>query len=161
VLVKRAADMLDPRPGERVGDLFCGIGNFSLPLATRGAHVTGIEGAATLIARAEANARANGLEDRTRFLAHDLYTDAEGALARLGPVDKLLIDPPRDGAMEICRLLPEPFPSRIVYVSCSPSTLARDAGVLVNVKGYRLAAAGVVNMFPHTGHVESIALFDR
>jgi 23S rRNA (uracil1939-C5)-methyltransferase len=161
VLVKRAADMLDPRPGERVGDLFCGIGNFSLPLAQRGAHVTGIEGAASLIARAESNARANGLEDRTRFLAHDLYTDAEGALARLGPVDKLLIDPPRDGAMEICRLLPEPGPSRIVYVSCSPSTLARDSGVLVNVKGYRLAAAGVVNMFPHTGHVESIALFER
>jgi 23S rRNA (uracil1939-C5)-methyltransferase len=79
----------------------------------------------------------------------------------LGPVDKLLIDPPRDGATEICKLLPEPGPSRIVYVSCSPSTLARDANVLVNVKGYTLSAAGVVNMFPHTGHVESIALFER
>ena len=115
---------------------------------------------ASLTARGEANARANGLADRARFLTYDLYTDAPGALAKLGPVDKLLVDPPRDGAVEICKALPdEGGPSRIVYVSCSPSTLARDAGVLVNVKGYRLAAAGVANMFPHTGHVESIALF--
>ena len=161
VLVKRAVDLLDPREDERVGDLFCGLGNFSLPLATRSAHVVGMEGSASLVERAAQNAKLNGLEDRASFLAHDLYTDAEGALARLGPVDKLLIDPPRDGAMEICKALAETGPSRIVYVSCSPSTLARDAGVLVNVKGYRLEAAGVVNMFPHTGHVESIALFVR
>jgi 23S rRNA (uracil1939-C5)-methyltransferase len=161
VLVKRAVDMLDPRAGERVGDLFCGLGNFTLALASRGAEVIGMEGAPGLIARAQRNAVANGLADRAHFLAHDLYKDAAGALARLGPVDKLLIDPPRDGALEICKQLSEPGPSRIVYVSCSPSTLARDAGVLVNVKGYRLAAAGVVNMFPHTGHVESVALFSR
>jgi 23S rRNA (uracil1939-C5)-methyltransferase len=161
VLVKRAVDLLDPAEHERVGDLFCGLGNFSLPLATRSAHVVGMEGSAGLVARAGENARMNGLESRATFLAHDLYTDPEGALARLGPVEKLLIDPPRDGAMDICKALPEPGPSRIVYVSCSPSTLSRDAGVLVNVKGYRLAAAGVVNMFPHTGHVESIALFIR
>jgi 23S rRNA (uracil1939-C5)-methyltransferase len=161
VLVKRAVDMLDPQPGERVGDLFCGLGNFTLPLATRGADVVGMEGAPSLVRRAEANARANGLEHRARFIAHDLYTDAEGALTRLGHVDKLLIDPPRDGAMEIVKVLPEDGPSRIVYVSCSPGTLARDAGVLVNVKGYRLSRAGVVNMFPHTGHVESIALFEK
>ena len=161
VLVKRAVDLLDPRPGERVGDLFCGLGNFTLPIATRGAHVVGMEGSASLVRRAEANARANGLEERARFIAHDLYTDAEGALQRLGRVDKLLIDPPRDGAMEICKALPDDGPSRIVYVSCSPATLARDAGMLVNVKGYRLARAGVVNMFPHTGHVESIALFQK
>lgn len=162
VLVKRAFDLLDPRPGERVGDLFCGLGNFSLALATSGADVVGIEGSPALVARAAENAKANGLESRATFLAHDLYADAEGALRRLGRVDKLLIDPPRDGAMEICKQLPDSgAPTRIVYVSCSPSTLARDAGVLVNVKGYRLAAAGVVNMFPHTGHVESIALFDR
>jgi len=162
VLVARAVRLLDPRPGERVGDLFCGLGNFSLPLATRGAEVTGIEGSPALVERAAQNARANGLDHLARFIAHDLYTDAQGALARLGPVDKLLIDPPRDGATEICKALPEDGgPSRIVYVSCSPSTLARDAGVLVNVKGYRLACAGVVNMFPHTGHVESIALFQR
>lgn len=162
VLVKRAFDLLDPRPGERVGDLFCGLGNFSLALATSGADVVGMEGSPGLVERAKENARANGLESRATFLAHDLYTDAPGALRRLGPVDKLLIDPPRDGAMEICKQMPDSgSPSRIVYVSCSPSTLARDAGVLVNVKGYRLVAAGVVNMFPHTGHVESIALFQR
>ena len=162
VLVKRAVDLLDPRPGERVGDLFCGLGNFTLALAERGATVVGMEGSASLTARAGANARANALGDRTSFLTYDLYTDAAGALATLGAVDKLLIDPPRDGAMEICKALPdEGAPTRIAYVSCSPSTLARDAGVLVNVKGYRLVAAGVVNMFPHTGHVESIALFER
>jgi len=161
ILVKRAVDLLDPRPGERVGDLFCGLGNFSLALATRGADVVGIEGAPALVARAEANARANGLAERATFLAHDLYADAEGALARLGRIDKLLVDPPRDGAVEICKALAEDGPRRIVYVSCSPSTLARDAGILVNVKGYRLEAAGVANMFPHTGHVESIALFRK
>jgi 23S rRNA (uracil1939-C5)-methyltransferase len=161
-LVARAVRLLDPRPGERVGDLFCGLGNFSLPLAVGGAEVIGMEGAPALVERAAQNARANGLEARARFIAHDLYTDAAGALAKLGHVDKLLIDPPRDGALEICKSLPDSgAPSRIVYVSCSPSTLARDAGVLVNVKGYRLSCAGVVNMFPHTGHVESIALFQR
>jgi len=161
VLVKRAVAMLEPQPGERVGDLFCGLGNFTLPLAASGADVTGMEGSASLVRRAEANARANGLADRAHFIAHDLYTDAAGALQRLGPVDKLLIDPPRDGALEIVKALPDDGPSRIVYVSCSPGTLARDAGVLVNVKGYRLVAAGIVNMFPHTGHVESIALFQK
>ena len=161
-LVKRAVDMLDPQPGERVGDLFCGLGNFTLPLATRGADVIGMEGAPSLVRRAQANARANGLADRASFMAYDLYADAAGALQRLGPVDKLLIDPPRDGALEIVKALPEEGgPSRIAYVSCSPATLARDAGVLVNVKGYRLVCAGVVNMFPHTGHVESIALFEK
>ncbi|MGZ5583729.1 MAG: 23S rRNA (uracil(1939)-C(5))-methyltransferase RlmD, partial [Usitatibacter sp.] len=161
ILVKRAVDMLDPRPGERVGDLFCGLGNFSLALATRGADVIGIEGSQGLVTRAEENAKANGLEARATFIAHDLYTDAPGALDRLGRIDKLLVDPPRDGALEICKGLGDDGPSRIVYVSCSPGTLSRDAGVLVNVKGYRLSCAGVVNMFPHTGHVESIALFEK
>jgi 23S rRNA (uracil1939-C5)-methyltransferase len=162
VLVKRAVDLLDPRPGERVGDLFCGLGNFTLALASRGADVIGMEGAPSLVQRAQENARRNALEARAKFVAFDLYKDAEGALDALGRVDKLLVDPPRDGAMEICKALRDgALPSRIAYVSCSPSTLARDAGVLVNVKGYRLACAGVVNMFPHTGHVESIALFER
>jgi 23S rRNA (uracil1939-C5)-methyltransferase len=160
-LVRRAIDLLDPRPGERVGDLFCGIGNFTLAVASRGASVIGMEGAATLVERARENARLNGLEAAAEFMAYDLYADAQGALGKLGRVEKLLIDPPRDGALEICKALGEDGPSRIVYVSCSPGTLARDAGVLVNVKGYRLAKAGVVNMFPHTGHVESIALFSR
>lgn len=161
VLVKRAVNLLDPRAGERVADLFCGLGNFALPLASRGAHVTGMEGAASLVRRATENASSNGLGHLAEFVAWDLFADAPGALARLGPIDKLLLDPPRDGAVEICKALPGDRPSRIVYVSCSPSTLARDAGVLVHVKGYRLAAAGVVNMFPHTGHAESVALFER
>ena len=161
VLVKRAVDLLDPTPGERVGDLFCGIGNFTLALASRGADVVGMEGAPFLVERARENARRNALEARAKFIAFDLYKDAAGALAQLGHVDKLLIDPPRDGAMDICKSLPDAGPSRIVYVSCSPSTLSRDANVLVHVKGYRLACSGVVNMFPHTGHVESIALFEK
>jgi 23S rRNA (uracil1939-C5)-methyltransferase len=162
VLVHRAVDMLDPKPGERVGDLFCGLGNFTLAIASRGADVVGMEGAPSLVERGRENAKLNGLESRASFIAYDLYADAAGALEKLGPVDKLLIDPPRDGALEICKALPDSGgPSRIVYVSCSPGTLARDSGVLVNVKGYRLVSAGVVNMFPHTGHVESIALFER
>ena len=171
VLVKRAVDLLRPQPGERVGDLFCGIGNFALALATRGAEVVGIEGSSALVARAAQNARANGLDARASFITHDLYSDAAGALDRLGVVDKLLIDPPRDGAVEICKALRSSAlassangpagPSRIVYVSCNASTLARDAAVLVHVHSYRLAAAGVINMFPHTGHVESIAVFVR
>jgi 23S rRNA (uracil1939-C5)-methyltransferase len=162
VLVKRAVDLLDPQPGERVGDLFCGLGNFTLALATRGATVIGMEGSPALVARGAQNALSNGLTGNATFIAHDLYKDADGALKRLGPVDKLLIDPPRDGALDICKGLPDSGgPHRIVYVSCSPSTLARDAGLLVHVKGYRLVSAGVVNMFPHTGHVESIALFQR
>ncbi len=161
VLVKRAVDLLDPRPGERVGALFCGLGNFTLALASRGAQVVGMEGAPFLVQRAQDNAKRNALESRAKFIAFDLYKDAAGALAALGPMDKLLIDPPRDGAMEICKALPERGPSRIAYVSCSPATLARDAGLLVNARGYRLVCAGVVNMFPHTGHVESIALFEK
>jgi 23S rRNA (uracil1939-C5)-methyltransferase len=160
-LVRRAVALLDPREGERVADLFCGLGNFSLPLATRGASVIGMEGADSLVRRATENARLNGLADRAEFVTWDLFADAPGAMGRLGRIDKLLIDPPRDGALEICKALPDDGPERIVYVSCSPSTLARDAGVLVNVKGYRLVAAGVVNMFPHTGHVESVALFRK
>ncbi len=160
-LVRRAVNLLGPQPGERIADLFCGLGNFSLPLAARGASVVGMEGSASLVRRATENARLNGLEHLAEFVAWDLFADAPGALARLGRIDKLLVDPPRDGALEICKALPDDGPRRIVYVSCSPSTLARDAGLLVNVKGYRLAAAGVVNMFPHTSHVESVALFEK
>jgi 23S rRNA (uracil1939-C5)-methyltransferase len=161
VLVRRAVGMLDPRPGERVADLFCGLGNFALPLASRGAHVVGVEGSASLVRRATQNARLNGLDALATFEVADLFVDAGKTLQRLGRIDKMLIDPPRDGAVDLCKGLGPQGPSRIVYVSCSPATLARDAGVLVNVNGYRLAAAGVVNMFPHTGHVESIALFQR
>ncbi len=156
LLVSRAVRLLDPQPGERIGDLFCGLGNFALPIATRGAQVIGIEGSAALVERARQNAAANGLV--AQFETGNLF---EPNLAHFGAFDKLLLDPPREGAIELVKALPDAWPRRIVYVSCDAATLARDAGVLVNTKGFRLAAAGVVNMFPHTAHVESIALFER
>jgi 23S rRNA (uracil1939-C5)-methyltransferase len=160
ILIRHALALLDPEPGERIGDLFCGLGNFTLPVARRSAFVTGVDGSAELLARAAANAELNGLADRVRFLQANLFETTREKLATFGSFDKLLIDPPRDGALAVVQAL-EGGPSRIVYVSCSPATLARDAGILVNVKGYRLRAAGIVNMFPHTSHVESIALFTR
>jgi 23S rRNA (uracil1939-C5)-methyltransferase len=159
ILVRHAMNLLDPRPGEHIADLFCGLGNFSLPIASRGAHVLGMEGNAELVRRAEDNARRNGFAGRARFQAVNLF-EARSCV-ELGGLDKLLIDPPRDGAVEVVKALGEGGPRRIVYVSCDPATLARDAQVLAQVKGYRLAAAGVINMFPHTSHVESIALFEK
>ena len=156
LLVSRAVRLLDPQPGERIGDLFCGIGNFTLPIATFGAQVIGIEGSAALVERGRQNAAANGLV--AQFETGNLF---EPNLAQFGAFDKLLLDPPREGAIELAKALPDAWPRRLVYVSCDAATLARDAGVLVNTKGFRLAAAGVVNMFPHTAHVESIALFER
>lgn len=161
VLVRRAMRLLDPQPGERVADLFCGLGNFTLPIARRGASVLGVEGSAALVRRATENAAYNGLSDLTRFEVANLFETTEESLAALGHFDKMLIDPPRDGAVETVKALGDEAPRRIVYVSCGPATLARDAGVLVHTKGYRLRAAGVANMFPHTAHVESIALFER
>ena len=161
ILVRRALQLLDPGPGERIADLFCGVGNFALAIARRGSTVLGIEGAAELVRRAEQNAAANGLAAHARFLARDLYRANGDALAGLGAFDKMLIDPPRDGAVEVVKSLPDNGPQRLVYVSCNPSTLARDAAVLTQARGYRLSAAGIVNMFPHTAHVESIAVFDR
>ncbi len=160
-MVKRAVDLLNPQPGDSVVDLFCGLGNFSLALARRGANVVGVEGSPALVQRATENAARNKLEDRARFMAADLYTDPARAVASLPKASLWLIDPPRDGAMEVCKLVDENTVQRIVYVSCNPATLARDAEVLVQTKSYRLKAAGVVNMFPHTAHVESIALFER
>lgn len=159
LLVGRALSLLDPRPGERITDLFCGLGNFTLPIAGRGAEVLGVEGSAGLVARAQDNARANALADRCRFAVADLFDPA--ACARLPACDKVLLDPPREGAIELVKSFAAKPPSRIVYVACDPATLARDSGVLVHTQGYRLAAAGVVNMFPHTSHIESIALFER
>jgi 23S rRNA (uracil1939-C5)-methyltransferase len=156
ILVSRAVRLLDPRPGERVGDLFCGLGNFSLPLAARGAEVIGFEGSRELLERARLNASSNRLA--VQFELMNLF---EPNLDPYAPFGKLLIDPPREGAIELIKALPAGWPRRVVYVSCDPATLARDAGVLVHAKGFRLAAAGVVNMFPHTAHVESIALFER
>ena len=164
VLVRRALGLLAPQPGERIADFFCGLGNFTLPIARRGAHALGIEGSAPLVRRAQENAAHNGLSERARFAVANLFTVTTESLAAFGSLDRALIDPPREGAMELAKALPhraEPGGlQRIVYVSCAPGTLARDAAVLVNERGYRLAAAGVVNMFPHTAHVESIAVFD-
>jgi len=156
VLVSRAVRLLDPQPGERVADLFCGLGNFSLPLATRGAQVIGFEGSSDLVERARQNAALNRLA-----VQFEVMNLVQPNLDPYAPFEKLLIDPPREGAVEIVKALPAAWPRRIVYVSCDPATLARDAGVLVHAKGFRLTAAGVVNMFPHTAHVESIALFER
>ena len=165
VLVRRALALLDPQPGERIADFFCGLGNFTLPIARRGADVVGVEGSAALVQRAEENAAYNGLSQRTRFVVANLFAATPESLDGLLPLRKALIDPPRDGAIELARSLPraddERALERIVYIACSPATLARDAGVLVHDRGYRLEAAGVVNMFPHTAHVESIAMFSR
>lgn len=161
VLVRRVISLLDPHPGESIADFFCGIGNFSLPIAKRGASVAGFEGSAVLVARAKFNARRNGLEEKASFLCRDLYEISEAEVESLGRFDKILLDPPRDGAIDIVKALGENGPRRVVYVSCNAATLARDASVLVHTKGYRLSAAGAVNMFPHTAHVESIALFEK
>ncbi|MFZ6672426.1 23S rRNA (uracil(1939)-C(5))-methyltransferase RlmD [Undibacterium sp. Rencai35W] len=167
VLVERALRMLDVQADERIADLFCGLGNFTLPIATMAKEVVGIEGSDTLTERAQENALANGLHKSTSFSTRNLFEITAQDFVALGKFDRFLVDPPRDGAMAVCQALidlgdiaPELKPKRIVYVSCSPSTLARDAGMLVSQAGYRLSFAGVVNMFPHTSHVESMAVFD-
>ncbi len=161
VLVRRAIGLLDPQPGERIADLFCGLGNFSLAIARSGASVFGVEGDQKLVDRARDNAARNGLAATTEFAKRDLFKFDPADLEQWGYFDRMLIDPPRDGAIHVVKSLPAAAPRRIVYVSCNPATLARDAAVLVNEQGYELRAAGVVNMFPHTAHVESIAVFDR
>ena len=169
-LVGRALRLLAPLAHERVIDWFCGLGNFSLPLATLAASVLGIEGSQTLVERARDNAARNGLSAKTRFAARDLFELTAVDLVALGQADKWLVDPPREGAFALAKVLAElqaaPVagwspPQRIVYVSCNPATLARDAGLLVHQAGYRCVAAGAVNMFPHTAHVESLVVFDR
>lgn len=161
MLVRRAIRLLDPQPGERIADLFCGLGNFTLPIARRGAQVVGIEGSAALVQRGKEGAVANSLGDRVEFGVANLFDCTPESLAALGRFDKMLIDPPREGAIEVVKALGDDGPQRIVYVSCNPATLARDAAVLTTVKGYRFVAAGAVNMFPQTAHVESIALFEK
>ncbi|MEZ0233041.1 MAG: 23S rRNA (uracil(1939)-C(5))-methyltransferase RlmD [Methylophilaceae bacterium] len=164
VMIRRAMQLLNPQSTERIADFFCGLGNFTLPIARSGARVFGMEGSAALVGRAVESATLNALQNSVEFQEADLFKMTPEALASLGYFDKWLIDPPRDGAMELIKALADDganSPQRIVYVSCNPATLARDTGLLVNSKGYRLLAAGVINMFPHTAHVESIALFER
>ena len=161
VLVRRALSLLEPRAGEHVADLFCGIGNFSLAIARSGARVSGVEGSRALVERARNNARHNRLDALCDFSETDLFKIDAPQWQCLGPFDKVLIDPPRDGAVELVKAISAAPPSRIVYVSCNPATLARDAAIMVHANGYRLRAAGVINMFPHTSHVESIAVFEK
>jgi 23S rRNA (uracil1939-C5)-methyltransferase len=169
VLVSRALRLLAPSKSDRVVDLFCGLGNFTLPLARLSREVYGIEGSDVLTARALENARLNGVEGHTRFACRNLFEMTPDEWKALGPFDKALIDPPREGAFAIAKAFADLaaagdiayLPKRLVYVSCNPATLARDAELFVTQAGYRLLGAGVVNMFPHTSHVESIALFER
>jgi len=171
VLVSQAVGWLDPRPSDRVIDWFCGLGNFTLAIATRSARVHGIEGSEALVARARHNAQAAGLGQRCSFAVDNLFEISASSLQALEAAQRWLIDPPREGAFALAKALAELHdtspggdwapPQRIVYVSCNPATLARDAGLLVHQAGYRCVAAGVVDMFPHTAHVESLAVFDR
>ena len=165
LLVRRAMNLLQPQAGERVADMFCGIGNFTLAVARLGARAVGIEGSRELVERARSNAALNDLSTLTEFAVANLFETTPESLAALGHFDKMLIDPPRDGAAALINALGDASEKRgprcIVYVSCKPSTLARDAAILVHEKGYQLRGAGIANMFPHTSHVESIAFFER
>jgi 23S rRNA (uracil1939-C5)-methyltransferase len=159
-MIARAIELLDPQPGDRVLDLFCGLGNFTLPLSRKAGQVVGVEGDAGLVARARENAVRNGLAN-VQFHAADLAKDLASEPWMQQGFNKLLIDPPRAGAAEVLAQLPLKGVQRIVYVSCHPGSLARDAGFLVRERGYKLRAAGAMDMFPHTAHVESIALFEK
>jgi 23S rRNA (uracil1939-C5)-methyltransferase len=172
VLVSRALRLLDVGAQDRVIDWFCGLGNFTLPIATRAREVLGLEGSEALVARSRENAEANGLAGKTRFVARNLFEITPADVAGYGAAQKWLVDPPREGAFALAKALADLHgdpaqapgyapPQRIVYVSCNPATLARDAGLLVHQADYRCTAAGAVNMFPHTAHVESIAVFER
>ena len=167
-LVSRAIRLLEVKSSDRVLDLFCGIGNFTLPLARRAKTVLGIEGLESLTTRAKANAEHNQLADKVSFMQSNLYEVTTETIASWGKAERWLMDPPREGAMEICQALAQLheqgsdlLPQRIVYVSCNPKTLARDTDILCHQAGYVLKSAGIVNMFPHTSHVESMAVFER
>ena len=158
-MVDLALNLLDLQPEHRVLDLFCGLGNFTLPLARRAQRVVGVEGSIEMTERAAENARAHGL-DHLVFHAENLQQDLRTSVLAGEKFDRILIDPPRSGAEEVMRYLPHWGAPRVVYVSCNPATLARDAGILA-AQGYTLLSAGVMDMFPHTAHVESIAVFVR
>jgi 23S rRNA (uracil1939-C5)-methyltransferase len=158
-MVDRALEFLDLQETDTVLDLFCGLGNFTLPMAKQAAWVTGVEGAEVMVVKARENAQINDI-DNVEFFAADLSLDLNGQPWLQKKYDKILLDPPRSGAMEMLNYLGKLGARRIVYVSCHPATLARDAKILLNDFGYQLSVAGVMDMFPHTGHVESIAVFD-
>ncbi|MGA2188567.1 MAG: 23S rRNA (uracil(1939)-C(5))-methyltransferase RlmD [Steroidobacteraceae bacterium] len=159
-MVTAAVDLLQPTAADTVLDLFCGLGNFTLSLGARAARVVGVEGDAALAAKARANALRNGLQN-TDFQVANLFDPAHLGGWAQNAYDLVLMDPPRAGAAEILERMPHWRPRRLVYISCHPGSLARDAGVLVGGQGFRLIGAGVMDMFPHTTHVESIAVFER
>ena len=157
-MIDRAVELLALTPHDRVLDLFCGLGNFSLPLARRAGQVVGVEGEASLVARARDNAARNGLGN-AQFFTANLADESIGSAVWAGKFDKVLLDPPRAGAKEVLPVVAKSGADTVLYISCHPGSLARDAGILVHEHGYKLQAAGVMDMFPHTAHVESAALF--
>ena len=159
-MVNQALELLAPQEDERILDLFAGLGNFSLPLARHAREVVGIEGDQMMVARGRESAERNGIGNTAHY-ACDLFQPSGDEPWMRGGYDKVLLDPPRAGAIEVLPAVAEMGPGRIVYVSCHPATLARDAGELVHRFGYRLTHAGVMDMFPHTSHVESIAVFEK
>lgn len=165
-MVGRAVRLLGLEPDHKVADFFCGLGNFTLPLARCSQRVIGIEGSEGLVSRARQGAAENGLAEKTTFRARNLFTwseqDWEELWQTMGGIDRVLIDPPREGALALARVLAatEKRPARVVYVSCNPATLARDCAILQHEGGWHIRAAGIMNMFPHTGHVESIAVLE-
>jgi 23S rRNA (uracil1939-C5)-methyltransferase len=159
-MVARVMEILAPEPNDSVLDLFCGIGNFTLALAKQAAFVAGVEGGKEAVERARQNAADNRL-DNVEFHVADLTKPLDGLAWAGRRYDKILLDPSRAGAEEVLAGVPQWGAARIVYVSCNPSTLARDSGILVHQHGYRLIRAGVMDMFPQTAHVESIALFEK
>lgn len=160
LMVKQALDLLDLQPGEQVLDLFCGIGNFTLPMARHAAHVTGIEGGMEMVQRAKTNATHNQLHN-VDFYAENLFAPNPASEWMKKKYQKILLDPPRAGAKEILPFFKQFAAQKIVYVSCNPATLARDAGELVHQLGYTLTHAGIMNMFPHTAHIEAMAVFEK
>ena len=158
-MVPLALELLEVQAHHQVLDLFCGLGNFTIPAARRAAGVVGVEASDAMVRRGYENARRNGLEN-VAFHAWDLDSEPKGQPWARQRYERVLLDPPRSGALEMVRMMPQFGAEKLVYVSCNPATLARDAGELV-ARGYRLSGAGVMDMFPHTAHVESIAVFDR
>jgi 23S rRNA (uracil1939-C5)-methyltransferase len=160
LMVTRALELLDPQAGDSVLDLFCGLGNFTLPLATRAGQVTGIEGSEQMVERGRGNAKLNGL-DNVEFHSADLYQSCDQAPWGQAKFNKILLDPPRSGAEDLIPWIAASDVQQVLYISCNPETLARDAGLLVNQHGFTLQGAGIIDMFPHTPHSEAIALFER
>jgi 23S rRNA (uracil1939-C5)-methyltransferase len=159
-MIGAAMKLLEPSAADRVLDLFCGLGNFTLPIALRSAVAVGVEGDRTLVAKARSNAALNGIEN-AQFHVGNLFEPAEFGPWAADPYDLVLLDPPRAGAVAIMERMAQWAPKRVVYISCHPGSLARDAGILVESQGFQLVGAGVMDMFPHTTHVESVAVFER